>query len=68
MAQTNKLTVRVTTARRTQNLYWASTGVEGLVPVNLTSGQLLSIPLSNMGSSDEYWNAILTKVLAEIPA
>ena len=68
VAQTNKLTIRVTTARRTQSLYWASVGVEGLVPVNLTSGQLLGVPLSNRGSSDEYWNAILTKVLAEIPA
>lgn len=68
MAKTNKLTVRVTTARRTQNLFWATTGVEGLVPVNLTQGQILGIPLTDMSSSDAYWNAILTKVLADIPA
>ena len=68
MAKANKLTIRVTTARRTQNNYWSSTGVEGGVNLSQTSGELLGIPLSDMSNSDSYWNAILTLVLPDIPA
>ena len=68
MASSNKITIRVTTARRTMNVYWTSTGVEGAVNVGQTKGQLLGIPLTAMTSSDTYWNGIVTAVLAEIPA
>jgi len=68
MASSNKLTIRVTTARRTQNIYWTSTGVEGAVNVGQTKGQLLGVPLTAMTSSDAYWNGIVDLVLAQIPA
>jgi hypothetical protein len=68
MASSNKITIRVTTARRHQNIYWSTTGVEGSVNVGQTSGQLLNQPLTDMSSSDAYWNGIVTAVLAEIPA
>ena len=68
MASSNKITIRVTTARRTQNIYWTTTGVEGSVNVGQTHGQLLNVPLTDMSSSDAYWNGIVTLVLAQIPA
>jgi hypothetical protein len=68
MARANKITIRVETARRSQTIFWTSTGVEGDVVLNQTSGELLNVPLSTMTSSDAYWNAILTLVLAQIPA
>lgn len=68
MASSNKITIRVTTARRTQSIFWTSVGVEGSVNMSRTSGQILNVPLSDLSSSDAYWNGILTLVLAEIPA
>jgi hypothetical protein len=68
MASSNKITIRVTTARRTQSIFWASVGVEGSVNMSRTSGQILNVPLSDLSSSDAYWNGIVTLVLAQIPA
>ena len=68
MASSNKITIRVTTARRTQSIFWTSVGVEGSVNMSRTSGQILNVPLSDLSSSDAYWNGILTLVLAQSPA
>lgn len=68
MATPSKITIRVTTARRSQNIYWSTTGVEGSVNVGQTKGQILNVPLTDMSSSDAYWNGIVTLVLAHIPA
>lgn len=68
MATSNKITIRVTTARRTQSIFWTSVGQEGAVNMSRTSGQLIAVPLSDMTSSDAYWNGILALVLPEIPA
>lgn len=68
MATRNKLTITVTTARRSQSIFWRTTGQEGAVNVGRTQGQLLNVPLSDMASSDAYWNGIVTAVLADIPA
>jgi hypothetical protein len=68
MATKNKITISVTTARRTQTIYWTSVGQEGEVNLSQTTGQLSGIPLSDMSSSDAYWSSILTLVLPEIPA
>ncbi len=68
MASSNKITIRVTTARRTQSIFWTSVGVEGSVNMSQTSGQILNVPLSDLSSSDAYWNGIVTLVLAQIPA
>ena len=68
MSGSNKLTIRVTTARRTQNIFWNTSGVEGAVNVGQTAGQLLSVPLSDMSDSDAYWNGVLNLVLPHIVA
>jgi hypothetical protein len=68
MASSNKITIRVTTARRTQSISWSSVGQEGTVNMSQTSGTLNNVPLSDMSSSDAYWNGILALVLPEIPA
>lgn len=68
MASSNKITIRVTTARRTQSIFWTSVGVEGSVNLSQTSGQILNVPLSDMSSSDAYWNGVLALVLPQIPA
>ena len=66
MATKNKITISVTTARRTQNIYWTSVGQEGDVNLSQTTGQLLGVPLSDMSSSDAYWNSIVALVLPEL--
>lgn len=66
MATSNKLTIRVQTARRTQSIFWTSTGQEGGVNLSQTSGQLLGVPLSDMSSSDAYWDGIVTLVLPHL--
>lgn len=68
MASSNKITIRVTTARRTQSIFWTSVGQEGGVNMSQTKGQLLNVPLSDMSDSDSYWNGILNLVLPHISA
>lgn len=68
MASSNKITIRVTTARRTQTISWSSTGQEGSVNLSQTSGELHNVPLTDMSGSDAYWNGIVALVLPEIPA
>jgi hypothetical protein len=68
MATKNKITITVTTARRTQSIFWTSVGQEGAVNLSQTSGELLNVPLSDMSSSDAYWNGILALVQPHIVA
>lgn len=68
MATSNKITIRVTTARRTQSIFWTSVGQEGGVNLSQTSGQLLGVPLTDMSSSDAYWHGIVALVEAELTA
>ena len=68
MATKNKITISVTTARRTQSIFWTSVGQEGDVNLSRTSGELLGVPLTDMSSSDAYWNGILALVLPQIVA
>jgi hypothetical protein len=68
MAGSNKMTIYVETGRREQSIRWRSVGVEGRINMSMTNGQLLNAPLSDMSSSDAYWNGILALVLSQIPA
>lgn len=66
MASDNKITIRVSTARRTQSIRWSSTGQEGNVNMSQTTGQLTDVPFGDMSDSDAYWKGILTLVQAAI--
>jgi hypothetical protein len=68
MATKNKIIITVSTARRTQSIFWRSVGQEGDVNLSMTSGELLGVPLSDMSSSDAYWNGVLALVLPKIVA
>jgi hypothetical protein len=68
MAGSNKITIRVTTGRRTQSITWRSVGVEGRVNMSQTNGQLIDVPIGDTSSSDAYWNGVLALVLPNIPA
>lgn len=67
MAQTNKITIRVTPSSKKQNVQVSTTGKWGGVALN---GMTISLPGSTLTvptSAPQYWTAILDLVLANMP-
>lgn len=68
MAKTNKITIRVTPARRTETISWSGSGAFGSLNLSTVAGELVNQPLTSETTAHGYWNQILTAVLAQIPA
>ena len=66
MSAINKMTIRVSTGRRSQSITWRTTGIEGRVNMGTVNGQLLDIPLSNLTTAGLYWTGIVGLVLPEL--
>lgn len=67
MAKSNKLTIRITPARRTETITWQGSGVFGTLNLSTYSGELMNQPLTSGASAEAYFKAVVTAVLAAMP-
>ena len=66
MARANKITIRVTPSRRTEDVTWSGSGQFGSLNLSTTRGQLLGQPLTSEATSNAYWRDVLTLVLSQL--
>lgn len=66
MAKSNKITIRVTPARRTETISWQASGQFGELTLSQESGELVNQPLTSTTTVKAYWTAVLNAVLANL--
>ena len=66
MAKSNKITIRVTPARRTETISWQGSGEFGSLTLSQESGFLQNQPLTSAASVKDYWTTVLNAVLANL--
>jgi hypothetical protein len=66
MAESNKITIRVTPGRRNETISWQGAGTFGSLVLSSVSGQLANEPLTSATTPQAYFQAILNLVSAAL--
>lgn len=66
MARSNKITIRISEARRTATITWAGTGSSGTLVLSQESGQVTNAPLPRTDTVAHYWTDVLNQVLPHL--
>lgn len=63
MARSNKITIRVTEARRSATIEWSATGSSGTLVLSQETGQVTNGTLPRQDTVAHYWTDVLNQVL-----
>lgn len=66
MARSNKITIRISEARRSAAISWRCTGSSGNLILSQESGDLANAPLPRTDTNAHYWADVLNQVLPNL--
>lgn len=66
MAESNKITIRITPGRRSETITWQGAGTFGSLILSSVSGQLVNQPLTSGATPQAYFQAVLNQVAAQL--